>query len=259
MIGLAEKPDEFEKSFQDITLAVFGKRLAGYKDFEAWLTKDVSNNQYGKSIMSGQPVFLPPFDFYEDIKHNILTIEEAYDIHGKKHLSSEELRALSFSNAKSTLQKLSTTTPNTIYGECSNMIDSTFYYSSNSCYKSCATVRSKYSFYSFWPRDSSYVLGCFYTFSSQFCIKCYNSENLNRCFELSDCNNCTDSMFCHNCENLQNCMFCFNVKAKRYAIANVELGREKYLEIKKMIMNEIMEKLEKNKSLELSVFNLYRG
>jgi hypothetical protein len=51
-------------------------------------------------------------------------------------------------------------------------------------------------------------------------------------------------------------MFCFNTKSKRYAIANVEIGREKYLKIKQTVLGELVSKLEKNKSLGISIFNL---
>lgn len=248
--------NDLEKAFQNITAVVLGKKLCNYQDYGAWLTENVSTNEYGESVLSGKKIYLPPFDFYRDIKHNILTIDEAYNIQGKKQLSGSELDSLTFSNAKKSLQKLSTTTPNTIYGENSNMSECDFYYNSHYCYKGCALNRCKYSLYSFWPRQSSYTIGCYYTFSSEFCIKCYNSENLTRCFEMSDCANCTDSIFCHNCENLNNCMFCFNVKAKRYAIANVEVGKEKYVEIRKKVLDEITNRLEKTKSLAINIFNL---
>jgi hypothetical protein len=247
---------DLEKAFQSITSVVLGKKLCDYKTYEEWLSKDVTKNEYGTSLISGKKIYLPPFDFYRDIKRNLLTIEEAYNIQGKKQLSNEELETLSFSNAKTMLQKLSTTTPNTQYGECSNLIDCDFYYSSHLSYKCVALVRSKYCFYCFWPRQSTYSIGCFYTFSSQFCIKCYNSENLNRCFEMSDCTNCTDSMFCHNCENLTNCMFCFNTKSKKYAIANVELPPETYRKIKAMVLDWVHEELTKKKALQMNIFDL---
>ncbi|VVC04181.1 Uncharacterised protein [Candidatus Bilamarchaeum dharawalense] len=247
---------DLEKTFQTITSVVLGKKLGNFRDYEKWLTENVSTNEYGESVMSREKIYLPPFDFYRDIKHNILTIEEGYDIQGKKQLSPADLEQLNLSNAKNTLQKLSTVTPNTKYGECSNLIDCDFYYSSHYCYKSVAMVRSKYCYYCFWPRQSDYSIGTFYTFSSQFCIKCYNSENLNRCFEMSDCTNCTDSLFCHNCENLNNCMFCFNVKAKRYAICNVEVGRDRYMEIKQMVLGYIHKELEQTKGLKLNIFNV---
>jgi hypothetical protein len=254
--GINDVEDKLENAFQTITSVVLGTKLCGYRNYEKWLTRNVTNNEYGESLMSGKRIYLPPFDFYRDTKHNILTIEEAYGTQGKRQLTNEELEKLTFSNAKTMLKKLATTTPNTQYGENSNLIDCDFYYSSHFSYRCVALVKSKYCFYCFWPRQSIYSIGCFYTFSSQFCIKCYNSENLNRCFEMSDCSNCTDSMFCHNCENLNDCMFCFNVKSKRYAIANVEVGREGYLRIKQIVLGDIAKKLERNKELEFGVFNI---
>lgn len=256
VIGMDNLKNDLERAFQTITSVVLGNKLCNYRDYGVWLTENVTTNEYGESLVSSEKIYLPPFDFYRDIKHNILTIKEAYEVQGEKQLSSAELDSLSFSNAKSVLQKLATTTPNTQYGESSNLIDCDFYYSSHFSYKSVALVRSKYCFYCFWPRQSSYSIGCYYTFSSEFCIKCYNSENLSRCFEMSDCTNCTDSLFCHNCENLNNCMFCFNVKSKKYAIGNVELPKEQYLAIKKLILDEIVKKLEKEKRLGWSIYSL---
>jgi hypothetical protein len=51
-------------------------------------------------------------------------------------------------------------------------------------------------------------------------------------------------------------MFCFNVKAKKYAIANVEVGKEKYMAIRKKVLDELTNRLEKEKRLDLNIFNL---
>ncbi|MBU0532340.1 hypothetical protein KKB44_02495 [Candidatus Micrarchaeota archaeon] len=248
--------DEYEKIFQKVTSIILGKPLENYKNYEKWLFKNVTNYEYGKSVISEEHIYLPPFDFYSDVKHNIVTIEEAYGTLGKKQISQQELESLSFSNAKKVLSKISTTTPNTIYGESSKMKDCTFYYSSHSCYKTCGGNRSKGCVCSFWPRASDYAIGCYYAFSCQFCLKCYNSNSLTRCFEVSDSNKCSDCYFCHNCENLVDCMFCFNAKNLRYAIANVPLGPKKYQEIKEMILDEIVEELEKTKNLKLDIYSI---
>ena len=50
-------------------------------------------------------------------------------------------------------------------------------------------------------------------------------------------------------------MFCFNAKSLRYAIGNVEVGMEKFMEIKARLVGELAEKLEKNKRLDLSIYN----
>jgi hypothetical protein len=77
-----------------------------------------------------------------------------------------------------------------------------------------------------------------------------------RCFEVEGCNSCADAYFCHNCEGLSECMFCFNVKSKRYAIGNVEVGKEKYVQIKKTLLEQISGRLQKDKKLEWSIFNV---
>ncbi|MFA6530582.1 MAG: hypothetical protein WCT31_02540 [Candidatus Micrarchaeia archaeon] len=90
-------------------------------------------------------------------------------------------------------------------------------------------------------------------------MNCYNSYRLARCFEVDTSEDCTGCYFIHNCENVHDSMFCFNVKSKRYAIANVELGREKYMKIKERIVNEIAGKLGKDKKLELSIYDIYNS
>jgi hypothetical protein len=51
-------------------------------------------------------------------------------------------------------------------------------------------------------------------------------------------------------------MFCFNVKNKRYAIGNVELPKEKYLEIKKKFLSWLNEELSNTGQIGLSIFRL---
>jgi hypothetical protein len=252
----AQKTDEFEKIFQNITSIVLGKKLTNYRDYEVWLNENVAKMEKTKSCISEKIVYLPPAPFYTDTRKRAVTIEEGYEILGKRQLSERELTALSLANAEQTLRDISITTPDTQYGTNSNMVECPLYYNSVSCFRSSALNQSRYALYSFWPRKSEYVLGCYYAFSSQFCIKCYNSENLTRCFEVSDSNNCSDAYFCHNCDGLDNAIFCFNTKAKRYAICNVEVGREEFMRVKKMLLAYLYEGLEKTKSLELNIYNL---
>ena len=115
-------------------------------------------------------------------------------------------------------------------------------------------VHSKYTAFSLWPRESSYVFGSEILFNSSFCINCYYSTNINRGFEVDSSHNSSDIYFSHNVENARECLFCFNVKNLSYAIANAPLGKEKYLEIKKALLEQIRERLEKKKSLGFSVY-----
>ena len=51
-------------------------------------------------------------------------------------------------------------------------------------------------------------------------------------------------------------MFCFNVKNLHYAIGNAEVGKEKYLQARKLVLGEITEKLGKERKLEMDIYNI---
>ncbi len=247
--------DEHEKMFQTITSVLLGQKLEGYKDYENWGLRSVAKMDKVKSNISDKIVYLPPFDFYQDIKSRVVEINEAYESVGKRKLSENDLESLSLGNAAKKLKEISITTPDTIFGVNTNISECSIYYDAHTCFKTCGMNQTKGAFYSFWPRKSEYTIGCYYVFSSQFCIKCYNSESLTRCFEVSDSNNCSDLFFSHNCENVRDSMFCFNAKNLKNAIGNVQLPLAKYKEIKAMLLKEIHERLKKDKTLDFDIFN----
>ena len=51
-------------------------------------------------------------------------------------------------------------------------------------------------------------------------------------------------------------MFCFNIKGKSYAIGNVEVGKEEYGRIRKLLLADIHSRLEKSKRLDRNIYNL---
>src|SRR3989338_3828905 len=91
---------------------------------------------------------------------------------------------------------------------------------------------------------------------SQYMIRCNDTYKSKRAFELWMSTGCSDCHYSHNIENCQSCIFCFNVKNLRYAIGNVEVGREKFLEAKKILLSRIGKELESKGSLALDIYNL---
>jgi hypothetical protein len=67
---------------------------------------------------------------------------------------------------------------------------------------------------------------------------------------------CADCYFCHNCENVQSGIFCFNAKNLRYAVGNLEVGREEFLRVKAMLLRRILPELEEGKQPGLDIFNI---
>ncbi|MFH1285010.1 MAG: hypothetical protein ABIH99_00330 [Candidatus Micrarchaeota archaeon] len=246
---------DVENAFETTSELLLGKALKPLKKYEKWLLKRVEGVVDSKSVVSGRKVYTPPLEFFERVRSRIVTFDEALEL-GKKELEKSELSDLSLASAEKKLKKIAYTTPEAELGRNLSISETALCADSSSTFRSSIAVYSKYAAYCFWPTACEYVFGCSILISSRFCIHCYNSAYLTRCFEVDSSTNCRDSYFCHNCEGLDNCMFCFNVKSKRYAIGNVEVGKERYEEIKRKILSEIMGELEKKGNLKQDIFSL---
>lgn len=249
---------EIEQAFQTTSALLFGKPLTNMQDYEEWLFRHVRGRvKQKKSKISETLVLVPDVKFYNGLGSNVVTLQESLELGLRDKLKPGEIASLNLANASEVLAGIKTTTPEIIFSENIGTEESCCYGPTQYCYKVTFTWFSKYIAYSFWSRDSEYLFGCSNVAAGcSFSMKCYSSTKLTRCFEVNDSNNCTDSYFCHNCEGLIECMFCFNTKGKRYAIGNVEIGKETYLKLKKMLQNQIYEELQRTKKLEYDIYGI---
>jgi len=195
-------------------------------------------------------------DFHLFPRNRLLTEEEAYFLGEKLRLSQQELEQLSMQNAAQSISKIAYFCPSWTLGTVRNAIDAMITFDSANCYKNILNINSKYSAFGYWARDSEHVFGGNEIRNSAFCINCYHSAKLQRCFEVDASRECSDCYFCHNIENCHDCIFCFNAKNLRYAVGNAEVGRERYIEIKKRMLGQLNAELEKNGSIGMSIFRL---
>ncbi|MDD5337351.1 MAG: hypothetical protein PHS02_02610 [Candidatus ainarchaeum sp.] len=246
-----------ETAFENTCTVLFGKSLGRLVPFEKWLSRHVNGVVPSTSPLSGQPLYISAIPSFLALRGRVLGLEEAVEL-GKLHIPESALQDFSLSNAAEKLESIRYTTTEDIYGTNNlDMVECTDYGNNSAhAFRSSQAYVCKCVAYSFWPRNSEFIFGSKFAFYSKHCVNCYNSTNLSRCFEVSDSNNCSDCYFCHNSEGLSNCIFCFNAKSLRYAIGNKEIGRENYLKIKKIILDEMVKKLEKDKKLELDIYNI---
>ncbi len=249
---------EIARAFGEVTEVVLGKALENIDEYGGWLLDKSNQVIRVKSAISEKGVYVAGWPYFKPIAGVAVQFDEALEL-GKKSISLEDAESLALQNASEKLMRIKFTTPETMSGRNLGMLDCGVYFTSSYCYRNSSSVDSKYCAYSLWPRESEHCFGCYFLFSSSFCLRCHNSSFLTRCFEVNHSKSCTDSYFCHNCENVYDSMFCFNAKNLRYAIGNVAVGREKYLEIKRKVLSGIVGRLEKGKKLEASVFNLGCG
>jgi hypothetical protein len=252
---MASHDPEIEKAFASVAKSVLGKALAGHEQYERWLLAHVRPPVAQKSAVSGTVMYVPSYAYYTEPGKRAITLEESVE-EGKTMMEEADIGKLNLANAGKLLMPIKLYSPEVKFGTLTAIEECGVYFWSSHCYRGTWIGHAKYCGYCMWPRNSEYCFGCDFAFSCKSCLKCYHSVELSRCFEVSHSNSCSDCLFCHNCENLENCMFCFNAKGLRYAIGNVEVGKEKYDKLKSLMLADILRRLEKDKKLDASIFNI---
>lgn len=246
-----------EDSFSRVTAVVFGKQLEGGIDsYSQWLQSHTVVPYQVESVLSKCAVQISEWPGLSQLpKNRLVTIDEALKI-SNLTISQKEVESISLENVPSLLGRIAYYAPETMTGTNSNLINCQWGSSAVNCYKSVICVYSKNCAFCSWPRSSEYCFGCGIAFDCNFSMKCYDSVKLSRCFEVDGGRDCAETYFSHNVEGLQNAAFCFNVKNKRHAVGNAEVGKERFLDVKRFIQDWAYEELRKKKKLGLSIYAL---
>lgn len=88
--------------------------------------------------------------------------------------------------------------------------------------------------------NSEFLLASQRTEESNFCIRCDDSTNCSNSYNVIYSNKIINSLFIQDCFNLYECMFCSHIASKKYCIANMQFEKEEYFEIKKVIIEWIL-------------------
>lgn len=248
-----------EKEFAKTSALLLGRQLSQIETYSEWLCRHTRKMEEVESAMSGKALSVVPsvtFSICPLQKGRILDIGEAWAHGALARISEQETEKLTLHNAHELIGGIAYFVIDFREGTNINTEKCDICIDSANAYKSCSIVYSKYVSHTFWTRNSNDVFGCDTLFDSNFCINCYRSQKLSRCFEMDACRGCSDCYFCHNCENLRDSMFCFNAKNLSYAIGNAPLPSENYKSVKKMLLEQMAEELEKKKDLKLDIFNV---
>ncbi len=250
-----------EESFTKTSSILVAKPLAGIKQYEKFLQRDVLQGMQFTSPFTGRKVLLGGYLAYIGKKFKLngrFVSEDEINEIGKVPLSKldtgkiipdpKELAEIFHPVAYCSLDDR--------IGKVHNMIDCFAMGYSENCYRCEATVHSKKCAYSFWPRESENIFGSSSVWQSSFCMKAFRSKRLVRCFEVDNCEECTDLYFSHNCENVHDSMFCFNTKNKRNAIGNAEIPKDDYKKAKQSVLDQLGQELEKKKTIKWDIYSL---
>ncbi len=136
-------------------------------------------------------------------------------------------------------KKINLTTTERIY-DSENVHKSDTIYRSENVYRSLDCRECKNVLFSDGCGNSEFILGCQRTGGSNFCIRvddsgsCINSYNVICSAKISN------SFFIQDSKDLDECMFCSHIDNKKYCIANMQFEKDEYFEIKKEIINWIL-------------------
>jgi len=240
-----------EEAFSSTAKLLFGRSLSPIDAYAEWLVRDMPN---WRVIRSGRgQAAAPHYGFFKYVPDAKIAAFEEFDEIGKKRLRPVGENPLSmateFGNQVEYVVQV-------IEGANLDVEGSTLYKNLVNAYKCLGSFNSKAVGFLSWSDYNEHCFGLYRTFHSKSSMKCWHSDKLARCFEMDGCNNCSDAMFCHNCENLAHALFCFNSDGLRYAVGNVEVGKEKFEKIRGKMLAEIVNKLEKDKKLDWSIYNI---
>lgn len=88
--------------------------------------------------------------------------------------------------------------------------------------------------------NSDYLLASQRSTTCNFCIRCDDSKDCSNSYNVICSNKVSNSFFIQDCSDLYECMFCSHISSKRFCIANMQFEEQEYYEIKKLIVNWIL-------------------
>ena len=88
--------------------------------------------------------------------------------------------------------------------------------------------------------NSEFLLASQRSSTCNFCIRCDDSKNCSNSYNVICSNKANNSLFIQDCYDVYECMFCSHIASKKYCIANMQFEKEEYYEIKKLIIEWIL-------------------
>lgn len=121
-----------------------------------------------------------------------------------------------------------------------NVSKSDTIYRCENIYRSTGCNDSKNMVYCDSCGNSEFLLASQRSYSCNFCIRTDDSKDCSNSYNVICSNKVSNSFFIQDCFNLYECMFCSHIASKKFCIANMQFDEEEYFEIKKTIVEWIL-------------------
>lgn len=248
---------KIDGAFKSLTKVLLGGEVGELGDFRGYLEGFGTRNSKRESFLGGGEVNLACTHYPADAR--FITHGEVGE-YGKRILGEP----FEIDNLKDIDSLFGEARERIAYCGNKHLGNTQFTYGSDTVFDSAYVLDSKeilnceYVAYSDNARHGKYKFGCSYEAESSFVMRCVACGWNTRALEGHIIFYCSDVYFVFQMENCSDCMFSFNQKSKRHMIGNIELGKEKYLELKGKLLSEVREELARKKTFP-SLFELCGG
>ncbi|MGV8176244.1 MAG: hypothetical protein ACP5NX_00380 [Candidatus Bilamarchaeaceae archaeon] len=237
--------DQLNKAWKSTAKVIFGDEIGDLSGYEKWLMQYVVPPRLEHSSVSKKDVYLANDEYCK--KADFIRLDEVDFKRSFAPLNINEIKDID--SIVEAVKERAVYTGNIVLGNshfidrCANVNDSSFVYNSAQVWD------SKYVAYTYISKFGEYVFGSNGIGETSYCIRSYETYGSSRCFEMWNCRSCSDVYYIYGCDACQETMFSFNVQGKRYMIGNHQLGKDKYLQLKKKLLEEMRGELEAKKKL----------
>jgi hypothetical protein len=233
--------DTLNRAWKSTCRILLGDEVGELNEYEPWLKGFIPRIEKRKSYVSGKEIAIASeaycknarFVSLDEAKEKTidpLTINEIKDIDGIIEAVSEKWEYVG----------------NKVLGNSKFVESSDTIADSQYLYDVTNVSNYQYAAVAYNASNSKYIFGSSFAGNNEFLIGAIGAENVKRSFCSSDLSESGDVWLSHNCRSCQDIMFSFHQLNKRNCIGNLELPKERYLVLKKKLLDEIREDLKKN-------------
>lgn len=245
-----------DNAWKATSKVLLGQEIGDISEYETYLKKYVEPKKKRKSDISGTEIITT-----EEIMEGTKIIGNNEQEQYYKTIENLELNINNIKDLDSIIEELKERfyyAGNIVLGNSSNVEKTTRCSNSSFIYECSDIYDSKYLGYSCLIIYGEYLFGCNAQGESQFDIKNFETYRSIRSMEVLTVYTGADCFYVGNMQGCNNCMFSFNLRNKHYHIGNLAFSKDRYMELKAKLVEDIRETLRTKKDLP-SILDIVRG
>ena len=245
-----------ESAFESTCKILFGMPVGTLNEFDPYL-REATVGKEVKSSISGKLLKVLSSNYPDNARFFDYNAE-----FGKLASLSKLSKPLNISQLKdidslfSAVEEKIIYSGNKVLGNSNDVYDSDDVVDGSFVHHSTYIRNGKFVYCCYLMNEPEYCFGSASSGQSQYIMRCFYNNTLKRCFECCTSVGSSDLYFCYNLIGCHDCLFTFSVRNKTNMIANVQLSKEQYAELKNKLVGEIAEELRSKKKLGYSIIDL---